>query len=111
MGTHLLADLYGASNLTDTAYIQASCEDAAVATGATIIMSNFHHFGEGNGVSGIVLLAESHLSIHTWPEHGIATLDVYVCGGCDPTLALPVFEERFRPSEMKTSLHRRGNMI
>jgi len=107
-GLHLLADLYGAVNLNDVEYIKAACEEAAIATGATIISSSFHHFGGEDGVSGIVLLAESHVSTHSWPEFGLATFDIYVCGNCDPTLAVPVLEKRFLPKKCKVSLHHRG---
>jgi S-adenosylmethionine decarboxylase len=107
-GKHLLLDLYGASHLADVDYIQKACEEAAVATGATIIGSHFHPFGEGNGVSGVVILAESHLSIHTWPEFGVATIDCYVCGSCDPTLATPVLKDKFKAETHKGTLYRRG---
>ena len=110
VGRHILIDLYGATRLDDCAYIQQACEDAARATGATIIGTFFHPFGEGYGVSGVCVLAESHLSVHTWPEHGIATFDVYVCGKCDPALAVPVLEERFKPGKTVVSLHPRGRI-
>lgn len=107
-GRHLLIDLHGASRLDDIEFIQAACEDAARATGATILESRFHHFGEGYGVSGVVILAESHLSVHSWPERGFVAFDVFVCGDCDPHLAVPVLKERFAPSSGSVSTHYRG---
>lgn len=107
-GHHLLLDLYGAQHLQDEAYIQATCEAASRATGATVVSSSFHHFGKGYGVSGIVLLAESHCSIHTWPEYGLATVDVFVCGTCDPHLAVAVFKERLAPQRTSFAVHQRG---
>jgi S-adenosylmethionine decarboxylase len=108
VGQHLHLDLYGASNLADVAYIQKACEEASVATGATILGSNFHHFGGEYGVTGVVLLSSSHCSIHTWPEFGLACVDVFVCDGDDPSLALPIFKDRFAPLDVRWSLYKRG---
>jgi S-adenosylmethionine decarboxylase len=97
-GKHLFLDIFGASRLDDIELVRETCVRAGTATGAMIIGELFHHFGEGCGVTGIVALAESHVSIHTWPEQGIATIDVYVCGDCDPTKAVPVFVAAFSPT-------------
>ncbi len=70
-GMHLLVDLWGAGNLTDPAAIDAALREAALAAGATILHSHFHHFEPNGGVSGVVVLAESHISIHTWPERAL----------------------------------------
>ncbi len=67
-GTHLLADLWDAENLSDPALIDTALRAAAIRAGATILHSHFHHFSPNGGVSGVVVLAESHISIHTWPE-------------------------------------------
>ena len=81
-GTHALLDLYDcdAALLADAAALQALLQRAADVAGATTLAAHFHHFGDGMGVTGVLLLAESHLSIHTWPEHGFAALDVFLCG-------------------------------
>lgn len=80
--THGLLDLYGcdATLLGNGHALQTALENAAQAAGATILASRFHHFGDGAGVTGVVLLAESHISIHTWPEHGFAAVDIFLCG-------------------------------
>ena len=78
-GTHLLVDLWGASRLDEPAWIDEALREAAIVAGATILHSHFHHFTPNGGVSGVVVLAESHISIHTWPERGSVTIDVYVC--------------------------------
>ncbi|MFM0347480.1 adenosylmethionine decarboxylase [Paraburkholderia sp. RL17-347-BIC-D] len=81
-GTHVLADLGGiaADMLRDPAALEAILLNAAKAAGATVLSAHFHHFGGEHGVTGVVLLAESHVTIHTWPEHRFAALDIFMCG-------------------------------
>lgn len=67
--------------------IKKILEDAAQRSGARILHSYFHHFGGEYGVTGLVALAESHISIHTWPETGYAAIDIFMCGECDPLIA------------------------
>jgi len=110
VGQHLHIDIYGASHLTDANYIQKACEEASIATGATILASNFHHFGGEYGVTGVVLLSSSHLSIHTWSEFNMACIDVFVCDGDDPMLAIPVIEKRFNPNRTVINLYKRGDV-
>ena len=108
-GDHLLIEFWGAHRLQEPEYICQALEDGARAAGATILHSHYHHFGDGGGVSGVTVLAESHITIHTWPEVGYAAIDVFMCGDCDPRDCLAVLEERFRPSEVKAQNHRRGS--
>lgn len=79
-GTHLLADLHGCRHLDDPAVIEAALRAAVAAAGATLIDLRLHHFGIALGVTGVALLAESHISIHSWPEHGYAAVDIFLCG-------------------------------
>ena len=79
-GDHLLIEFWGAEHLKEPEYICRALEDGARAAGATILHSHFHHFGDGQGVSGVTVLAESHITIHTWPEVGYAAIDVFMCG-------------------------------
>ena len=85
-GTPALLDLYDcdAALLADAAALQALLQRAADAAGATTLAAHFHPFGDGMGVTGVLLLAESHISIHTWPEHRFAALDVFLCGSARP---------------------------
>ncbi len=82
-GLHLIGDLYGclcdSRLMLDAAHLEDFCKRAVATAGLTTVGALFHSFGEGGGVTGVVVLAESHLSIHTWPEAGYVTLDVYVC--------------------------------
>ncbi len=109
-GTHLLVDLWGASNLDAPDFIDTTLRQAALAAGATILHSHFHHFTPNGGVSGVVVLAESHMSIHTWPERSFAAVDVFMCGNCDPARAIPVLQEAFQPSRVDVNEERRGRI-
>ncbi|AFQ49965.1 adenosylmethionine decarboxylase [Burkholderia cepacia] len=82
LGSHVLADLGGidAALLRDAARLETILTDAAQRAGARVIGAHFHHFGGEHGVTGVVLLAESHITIHTWPEHGFAAVDAFMCG-------------------------------
>lgn len=93
-GAHLLADLHGvpAAALGDADALEALLTRAAGAAGATVVFAHFHAFGDGGGITGVVLLAESHISIHTWPEHGFAAIDIFMCGAADADRALSVIE-------------------
>jgi S-adenosylmethionine decarboxylase len=107
-GTHLIVDLWGATNLADPEHIDAVLREAAVATGATILHGHFHHFGPNQGVSGVLVLAESHVSIHTWPERDYAALDIFVCGACNAYAAIPALKRGFLPDRVQLAEHKRG---
>jgi S-adenosylmethionine decarboxylase len=107
-GMHLLVDLWEARKLCDPAHIDASLQRAALAAGATILHSHFHHFSPNGGVSGVLVLAESHISIHTWPERDFAAVDIFMCGECDPYLSVPMLREAFQPGRVDLSEQRRG---
>lgn len=81
LGDHVLGDLSGmsADTLKDAEAIERVMRVAALAAGARVLSAHFHRFGEG-GVTGVLLLAESHISVHTWPEFGSAAIDVFMCG-------------------------------
>ncbi|MGH7108274.1 MAG: adenosylmethionine decarboxylase [Acetobacteraceae bacterium] len=110
-GTHLLLDLWGAANLTDPAAIEQALSDAARAADATILHLHLHRFSPDGGVSGVLVLAESHISIHTWPERSFAAIDIFMCGACDPYRSVPVLKAAFRPERMQLSEQRRGLIV
>ena len=109
-GAHLLIDLWGASNLDDPQHIDAALREAAVVAGATILHGHFHHFTPNGGVSGVLVLAVSHISIHTWPERSFAAIDIFMCGECDPYRSVPVLEAAFRPARTEIEEKRRGRV-
>ena len=109
-GTHLLADLSGIApeRLNRCDGIERLLREAAQAAGAHVLHSHFHGFGEGQGVTGVVLLAESHISIHTWPEYGFAAADVFMCGSAKPQLALDIIEAALAPQARRLHSVRRA---
>ena len=79
---HLMANLHNCTHhalMTQIELLRTHCLDAVRIAGLTSVGTIFHQFNGGNGITGVVLLAESHLAIHTWPEHRYVTLDVFVC--------------------------------
>ena len=109
-GMHLLIDLWGASNLDSPELIDKTLCAGALEAGATILHSHFHHFSPNGGVSGVVVLAESHISIHTWPERDFAAIDLFMCGECDPRDSIPVIEAAFKPACVDITEQRRGRV-
>ena len=109
-GDHLLIEFWGAKRLHEPEYICQALEDGARHAGATILHSHYHHFGEGSGVSGVTVLAESHISIHTWPEKDFAAVDLFMCGACDPHRSIPVLQAAFRPARIELDEQRRGRV-
>lgn len=109
-GTHLLIDIWGAERLDDLPHVEATLTEAVRVTGATLLNIDLHHFTPNNGVSGVAVLAESHMSIHTWPELGYAALDIFVCGDCSPDRAVPVLRDAFKPTHIQLAEHKRGLM-
>ena len=109
-GAHMLADLGGiaAEKLSDCAGLETLLRAAAEAAGARVLFSHFHGFGEGLGVTGVVLLAESHITIHTWPECGFAAADIFMCGSAQPELALAVIEAALQPASSRINTVRRA---
>lgn len=107
-GRHLFIDLWGASRLDDQQHIEEALCNAARAAGATILESRFHQFSDAGGVSGVLILAESHISIHTWPERDFAAIDVFMCGECNPHKSIPILKAAFQPDSVSVNESRRG---
>lgn len=107
-GTHLIIDLWGAKRLNEIAHIEAALKDCVAAAGATLLHVHLHHFSPNGGVSGVAVLAESHISIHTWPECGYAALDVFMCGDARPHAAIEVLKRAFEPATVNLGEHKRG---
>ena len=107
-GTHILLDCWNAKNLDNLEHIENALRSAVDASGATLLHIHLHHFTPNGGVSGVAVLAESHISIHTWPERDYAALDVFMCGDTQPQKAIPVFEDAFETKNIIITEHLRG---
>lgn len=108
-GQHLLAEYRGCDPavLDDRDAIARALDAAARAAGATVLSAHLHRFTP-RGVSGVLIIQESHLSIHTWPERGYAAVDFYTCGAGDPRRAHEVLAAALRAGECETMLVERG---
>ena len=107
-GAHLIIDLYGASRLDDITHVEAALRDCVEAAGATLLHIHLHPFEPNGGVSGVAVLAESHISIHSWPERNYAALDVFMCGAAAPEKCVPVLQRAFAPTKTAVSELKRG---
>lgn len=110
LGRHLVVEMYGvtASLLLDLSLARKVLRESVEACEATFMGEHYTTF-EGGGVSGIVVIAESHISIHTWPEHGYAAVDIFTCGDkIDPWRAYEVFTKHYSPSKLSVMEIKRG---
>jgi S-adenosylmethionine decarboxylase len=106
-GAHLIVDIYGGERLNDVAHIEETLRQCVAESGATLLHIHLHPF-EPNGVSGVAVLAESHISIHTWPDAGYAALDVFMCGAANPDACIPVLRKAFKAKRVAVSELLRG---
>jgi S-adenosylmethionine decarboxylase len=106
-GVHLIVDLHDAQRLDDIGHIEETLRRCVEAARATLLHIHVHHF-QPNGVSGVAVLAESHISIHTWPDAGYAALDVFMCGSADPDACIPVLRAAFSAKSVGVSEILRG---
>ncbi len=112
LGNHVLVEFYGCDSdiLNQTELIEKEMTKAAILSGATVVSSNFHTFNP-YGVSGVVIIAESHLSIHTWPEYGYAAVDLFTCGdSVDPWKAFKHLKNIFKSDHTATIEMKRGQL-
>ena len=107
-GTHLLVDLWEAKNLEDKKIVEKALRKAAASANATALHVHLNKFTENGGISGVLVLAESHISIHTWPERSFAAVDIFMCGNCDPHKCIDVLNDVFEPANIILIEQRRG---
>jgi S-adenosylmethionine decarboxylase len=106
-GVHLIIDLFDAKHLDDVAHVETTLRRCVDASRATLLHLHVHRF-QPTGVSGVAVLAESHISIHTWPYSGYAAVDVFMCGDTDPDRCVPVLREAFAAKRVEVNELRRG---
>ena len=107
-GAHLIVDLYQADRLDDIDHIEETLRRCVAAAGATLLHIHLHHFEPNGGVSGVAVLAESHISIHSWPEAAYAAVDIFMCGSANPDACIPVLREAFAAKRVAVSEVLRG---
>ena len=106
-GSHLIIDLWEATGLDDIDHIEAVLRRVVEHCQATLLHIHLHRFTP-NGISGVAVLAESHISVHTWPERGYAAFDIFMCGDARPDLGVPVLKEAFAAGRIEVKEVRRG---
>ena len=109
-GVHLIIDLWGGERLDDLSYVEATILDCVEAAGATLLNIDLHHFTPNNGVTGVAMLKESHINIHTWPEAGYAAVDIFMCGKAEPHKAVKVLREAFPTGRLEITELLRGQV-
>lgn len=107
-GSHLILDVWGGKNLDNLQIVEQAMRDAVEVSGATLLHIHLHHFTPNGGISGVAVLAESHISIHSWPERGYAALDVFMCGEATPHKAIKVFKDAFEAERVVVNEQMRG---
>ena len=110
LGRHILAEYYGCDVhiLNDLELLQNYMREAVIESGATIIDSTFHKFNP-HGISGVIVIAESHMALHTWPEYGYAAIDFFTCGDrVDPSKSFDYINNRLKPQKYSSKVLMRG---
>ncbi|MEX0772039.1 MAG: adenosylmethionine decarboxylase [Balneolales bacterium] len=110
LGRQILVEYYecDANIINNADHIESSLLKAVAASGATIISHDFHRFSP-HGVSGVIVIAESHVAIHTWPEHSYAAVDVFTCGETiDPWIIQDMLKTAFRSGNTSSMEIKRG---
>lgn len=110
LGQHVLAEFFECDPniLNNIDKVEKYMVDAALECGATIVQKCFHMFNP-HGVSGVVIISESHLAIHTWPELGYAAVDLFTCGDkCDPKVAYEFLKKKFNSGNANFTELKRG---
>ncbi|MEJ2415509.1 MAG: adenosylmethionine decarboxylase [Exilibacterium sp.] len=100
-GKHLIMECIGAQSGLGCEALERLLREAAKAAEARVLGAHFHPFGQGLGVTGVLILAESHMSVHTWPEYNYAAFDIFMCGDCQPEIAaerIAAYDSRARTS-------------
>lgn len=110
LGQHVLAEFFECDPniLNNVSLVEKLMTEAALECGATIVQKCFHMFNP-YGVSGVVIIAESHLAIHTWPELGYAAVDLFTCGdSCDPKVSYEYLKKKFNSKNASYKELKRG---
>ena len=94
-GEHIIIDIWGATHIDELKLMEDTLRHAVEVSGATLLHLHLHHFTPTGGISGVAVLAESHISVHTWPEKNYAAFDVFMCGDAEPRKTISIFKKAF----------------
>ena len=108
-GKHLILDFWGACELDNPIRMENALRTCVREAEATLLHIHLHRFSPSGGLSGVAVLAESHISVHTWPESDFAAFDIFMCGDAHPEKAVEVLKKAFRPQSMSLVELLRGN--
>jgi S-adenosylmethionine decarboxylase len=107
-GKHYILDFWGARELDNPVLMEQTLRRCVEKAGATLLHIHLHRFSPSGGLSGVAVLAESHISVHTWPENGFAAFDIFMCGDTRPEQAVEELKKAFVPETVSVVEHLRG---
>ena len=110
-GTHIIIDLYDAQRLDQLDVMNDALVRCVEQAGATLLHIHLHHFQPNGGISGVAVLAESHISVHSWPECHYAAFDVFMCGDAKPELCVDVLKQAFSAGRVEVNTLLRGKDV
>ncbi len=110
-GCHLIIDLWNASRLDEITYMEQALREVVTHCQATLLHIHLHHFTPNGGISGVAVLAESHISVHSWPERNFAAFDVFMCGDAKPHNSVDVLKRYFQPEQIDINEYLRGKQL
>ena len=110
LGKHVIIDIYDAPQraLLEETHFETLLTKAVLDAGAKILTKCFHSFGEDSGFTGVICLMESHVSIHTWPEHKYAAVDVFMCGNANPEIVSSAIQKAMPTARFEIQTIPRG---
>lgn len=107
-GIHVLLDIWRPATYLECDLIEEMLRLAARVAGATVLDVKLHSFGESGGITGVAILAESHITIHTWPELEYVAMDIFMCGACSVRACSEVIKDFLKPEIFTVSEYQRG---
>ena len=107
-GVHLLVELWNAQNLASLPKVRKILTACVKECNATLLKIDLHKFSPYGGISGVAIIQESHISIHSWPEYKYAAIDIFVCRDINPYKAIPVLKREFKPKSIQVMEVKRG---
>ena len=107
-GNHLLLDLWGVDFDNSVRTLKKTLKNAINLAGATLLHIHLHRFGKEQGISGVAVLAESHISVHTWPERDYIAFDIFMCGDTNPQAAAAYLIKNLKPKKKILKKIKRG---